>query len=91
MATSKPVKLILPGRQFIQSCREHHAEVDETYFQHMRFAMTMSFRLSKAASAALVHAVVPALCETTASREVSAMHDEITRRHSMHGGVVKAE
>ncbi len=80
-ATTKPAKSILPAQQFLRTCREHPAEVNETYFQHMRFAMRMAFRLLKAASAALLHSLVPALCETTASREVCAMHDEITRRH----------
>ena len=67
-------------QSFLKSCREHPAKVNETYGEHMMFAVTMSLRLFKAAAAALVHAIIPAFCETTASREIRAMHDEIVAR-----------
>lgn len=60
---------------------DHPASVDETYLQHMRFALTFSFWLGTAALAALVHAVIPALCETTASRILRRLHSRIERRH----------
>lgn len=66
---------------FLKTCRAHPAEVDETYFQHMCFAARMSGRLFKAGAAALLHSVVPGCCETTASREICAMHNEITSRN----------
>jgi len=67
---------------FIKTCREHPAKVDETYFEHMLFAARMSARLAKAAAAAMLHAIVPGCCETTASREICAMHKEITERNA---------
>ena len=60
---------------------DHPAQVDETYFQHMRFALTFAFWLSLAAGAALVHAVIPALCETTASRILKRLYAKIESRH----------
>jgi len=60
---------------------DHPKSVDETYFQHMRFAFTFAFWLGVAACAALVHAVVPALCETTASRILKRLHARIESRH----------
>ena len=60
---------------------EHPASVDETYFEHMRFASSFAFWLFVAAGAALVHAVVPALCESTASRIIKRLHDRMTNRH----------
>lgn len=63
---------------------DHPASVDETYFQHMRFAMGFAFWLGTAALAALVHALVPALCETTASRILKRLHARIQSRHSAH-------
>ncbi|SHH05993.1 hypothetical protein SAMN05444003_1883 [Cognatiyoonia sediminum] len=60
---------------------EHPASVDETYFEHMRFASSFAFWLFVAAGAALVHAVVPALCETTASRIITRLHNRMTNRH----------
>lgn len=47
---------------------EHPASVGEDYFGHMAFALRFSGLLALAAGAALVHAVLPFLCQTTASR-----------------------
>jgi len=66
---------------FLKTCRDHPAQVNETYFQHMCFAGRMSARLFKAGAAALLHSIVPGWCETTASREICAMHNEITQRN----------
>ncbi|WP_146586544.1 DUF6356 family protein [Puniceibacterium confluentis] len=62
--------------------RDHPARVNETYATHMRFALGFSFWLALAAGAALVHALVPALCETTASRILRRLHDRISNRHT---------
>lgn len=59
----------------------HPATVGETYFQHMRFAATFCFWLTVAAGAALIHAVVPALCETTASRILRRLVARMDARH----------
>jgi len=60
----------------------HPASVNETYFQHMRFAFGFAGTLMLAAGAALVHAVVPALCETTASRIVKRLHARLAARNT---------
>lgn len=60
---------------------DHPATVDETYFQHMRFASGFAFWLGMAALATLIHAVIPALCETTASRILKRLHARIESRH----------
>jgi hypothetical protein len=60
---------------------DHPASVNETYFGHMRFALGFAFWLGVAAAAALVHAFIPALCETTASRILKRLHARITDRH----------
>jgi hypothetical protein len=59
---------------------DHPESVDETYFEHMRFAGTFSFWLLVAGLAAAVHAIVPALCETTASRIIQRLHTRMTNR-----------
>ncbi|MBM7066029.1 DUF6356 family protein [Actibacterium sp. 188UL27-1] len=61
---------------------DHPASIGESYWQHFGFALRFSGRLFVAGGAALIHAVVPALCETTASRCIRAMHDDLTRRQS---------
>ncbi len=60
---------------------DHPATVNETYFGHMRFAFGFSFWLGVAAMAALIHAIIPALCETTASRILKRLHARIMARH----------
>ena len=72
-----------PGRDGLLATlfTAHPAAVDETYLQHMRFALGFSFWLAVAAGAALLHALVPALCETTASRILKRLHARIMARH----------
>lgn len=72
-ATSTPLK-----RLFL----DHPASVDETYFQHMWFALTFAGALFLAAGAALIHALIPACCETTASRIIRKLHARIENRHA---------
>ena len=56
---------------------EHPNTVGESWAQHARFALSASGRLARAALAAAIHAVVPALFETTASRTVDELHARI--------------
>ncbi len=59
----------------------HPRSVGESYTQHSAFALRIASRLFLAAMAALIHAIVPCLCETTASRIILAMNaDIVTRR-----------
>ena len=60
---------------------DHPASVNESYFAHMRFAFDFAFWLGVASLAALVHAIIPALCETTASRILKRLHAKIMARH----------
>ncbi len=60
---------------FIAAFRDHPASVGENYFGHMRFACRFAGKLFAAGGAALVHAVIPPLCETTASRKVKELHE----------------
>lgn len=58
----------------------HPASVNETYWQHMRFALGFALTLLAAAGAALVHAILPAFFEKTASRIVTRLHGRIHNR-----------
>lgn len=60
---------------------DHPAAVNETFLQHMRFAFGFSFWLGVASLAALVHAFVPALCQTTASTILKRLHARMMARH----------
>ena len=58
----------------------HPQTVDESYGEHFLFALGFAMRLLGAGLAALVHALIPCLFETTASRMIREMHDRITSR-----------
>jgi hypothetical protein len=59
----------------------HPRRCGETYFEHARFALGMAFTLFGAALAALIHALIPALHETTASRTVIRLYPVMSRRN----------
>jgi hypothetical protein len=68
--------------RFWAAFRDHPASVGETYFGHMKFAVRFAGKLFGAGAAALVHAAIPALCETTASRKVAELHAMCQHRGS---------
>ena len=53
---------------------DHPRSVEESYFEHARFAGMFSLKLFGAALAAAVHAVIPCLFEKTASRMIADMY-----------------
>jgi hypothetical protein len=59
---------------------KHPRSVDETYFEHMRFAGWFAARLFTAAGAAAVHAVLPFCFEKTASQIVGALYENTHNR-----------
>lgn len=59
---------------------DHPATVGESYFGHMAFAAWFASRLMLAAGAALVHAFLPFLFETTASRIVRELYERTHNR-----------
>jgi hypothetical protein len=61
---------------------DHPASVNETYFGHMTFAFWFASRLAMATSAALVHAFLPFLFETTASRIVRELSERTHKRNA---------
>ena len=58
----------------------HPQAVNESYTEHAGVAFRYSARLFVASCAALVHALVPALCKTTASSLTREMHHEMQAR-----------
>ena len=61
---------------------DHPHSVDETFTEHFCFALKFSATLFVAAFAALIHALVPALCEKTASNKIAELHHRMTNRSS---------
>ncbi|WP_299675540.1 DUF6356 family protein [uncultured Roseobacter sp.] len=58
----------------------HPATVDESFGQHMLFALRFAAALMAAAGAALVHAFIPCLFEKTAGRIVTGLHQRLHAR-----------
>ena len=59
---------------------DHPRGVGESYGEHFLFALTFAFTLFLAAGAALVHALIPAACEHTASRLVAQLYERTRNR-----------
>jgi len=74
---SNPTRTSLLDRWFLA----HPATVDETYMQHMRFALGFCFWLIAAGLAALVHAIIPALFESTAGQILRKLTARMDARH----------
>jgi len=68
----------------------HPQKIDESYGEHFLFAFGFAMRLLGAGLAALVHALIPCLFETTASRMICEMHDRIARRSRRNDGIKTA-
>ena len=65
---------------FFRAFVDHPASVNETYLQHAGFAFRFAGLLFFASLAALIHAIIPPLFETTASRMVGKMNAVIEAR-----------
>ena len=61
---------------------DHPASVEESFFQHMLFALKFATLLFAAAFAALVHAFIPCLFEKTASRIIAKLYARTHNRGS---------
>jgi hypothetical protein len=60
----------------------HPAAVGETYSQHFRTALGFSAALLAAGAACLVHALIPALFERTASRAITRLFHALSARQN---------
>ena len=69
------------GSLFERAFVAHPDAVGETYAQHMMVALGFSGKLFLAAMAALIHAIIPALFETTASERIASMYETMKNRH----------
>ena len=64
----------------IMQSRAHLAAAGESYADHFRFAGTVGLMTMAAGLACVVHALVPALCQRTASRTVGLLSQLFARR-----------
>ena len=57
---------------------EHPASVGETYFEHFRMAAGFARTLAKATVACSAHALIPSMCERTASTAIRDLNARLT-------------
>ena len=67
----------------IGSCRRHLIDVGESYFEHLGAALGFSASLLRAGIACALHALVPALCTSTASRSIEELHSKLAARAAL--------
>lgn len=74
-----------------QLFNEHPASVGETYWQHLLRASWFAGRMSIAAAACFVHALLPFLFVRTGSRTVALLYDAmVVNRRRVSEGVDRA-
>lgn len=62
--------------------KSHLNSVGESYFQHMRHALSFTWAMLTAASCCLIHAFVPSVFEKTGSRVVTRLYDRMVVNRS---------
>jgi Family of unknown function (DUF6356) len=70
------------AKRILAAFADHPASVGETYWQHARHSAQFGIAMLRGASAAFVHAIVPALCTTTGSRIIARLHDRMILNRS---------
>jgi len=58
----------------------HPQQAGESYFQHQRTALSFALPLLGAGLVAIVHAVVPGLCERTAGNIIRKLQARLEKR-----------
>lgn len=66
----------------LTASRVHLDEVGESYWEHLAAALRIALLMIRAGLACAVHAVVPGLCTTTASRCLAEVQQQFAARQS---------
>lgn len=67
---------------FARLFTDHPAAVGESYGEHFRVAGRFGAKMIVGGCGALLHAVVPALCQTAGSRTVDGLHAEMVAKRT---------
>ena len=63
--------------------KAHLAAAGETYWEHLRFARTIGLLSLSAGVACMIHAIIPSLFTTTASRTIGRINQLLGERKSI--------
>lgn len=64
----------------LDECKHHLHSVNESYIEHMTHAIRFGLRMIGGGLGAMIHAICPALCKSTASKTVATLHAELQER-----------
>ena len=64
----------------LKKSKEHLDHVNETYWQHLGFAVRMAVILQCSAIVALLHALIPGIFQTSVSTRICRLADEMRAR-----------
>ena len=64
----------------IYKSKKHCKEAKESYFQHMKVAIKISFNLLTASFMAFIHSIIPALFEKGASNKIISMYNNLQEK-----------
>lgn len=67
-------------KNIIKKSKEHLNMVDESYFQHMGFAISVGSKMIIGGLMAILHAFIPSLFQTSASDCIKELHNIITKK-----------
>lgn len=73
-----PPGFIIGG--MFNKCKDHLEGVEETYFQHMCHALSYGSKMVAGGFGAIIHAFIPSIFQTTASRVTAELHQELQGR-----------
>jgi len=59
---------------------KHLKEINETYFEHLKFAQRCGFRMMLAGIACVIHSLLPGIFVATASDTLKSLTEEINQR-----------
>lgn len=69
--------------RLVAASRSHLAGASEAYFEHMRFAFGVGTMMVSAGIACMLHALVPGLCQDTASRTLAQLGRAVQDRDAL--------
>lgn len=67
---------------FAKLFTDHPASVGESYTEHFGVASRFGGKMILGGAGAVLHAFVPALCKTSASRTVDGLHSELVAKRN---------
>lgn len=68
----------------LEDCKKHLEHANESYAQHLLFAVRFAGKMILGGFAIVLHAIFPAVFQTTGSRILCELYDELKSRGSTH-------